>query len=151
MPIPRRKISLRITSFFLAVLGALDSAYLSYIKLAHVNAFCSNVGDCDAVNSSTYSEVFGIPIALFGLGAYLAIAVLLVLEDRAPVLKEWAPLAVFGLALTGTLYSAYLTYVELFVIFAVCPYCVLSAVLITGILVLSIIRLAQRGSAEAEA
>ncbi len=134
----------------LAVLGALDSAYLTWVKVANATAFCSNVGDCDAVNASVYSEVFGIPIALFGLGAYLAIAALLVLEDRSPALREWAPLAVFGLALTGTLYSAYLTYVELFVIYAVCPYCVVSAVLITGILVLAVVRMVRRGQAGAE-
>lgn len=140
---------LRWTGVVLAVLGALDSAYLTWVKVANATAFCSNVGDCDAVNASVYSEVFGIPIALFGLGAYLAIAAFLVLEDRGTMLREWGPLAVFGLALTGTLYSAYLTYVELFVIYAVCPYCVVSAILITGILILSVVRLIRRGPAAA--
>jgi len=135
----------RWASLALAMLGALDSAYLTWVKVANATAFCSNVGDCDAVNASVYSELFGIPIALFGVGAYLAIAALLALEDRGPTLREWGPLAVFGLALTGTLYSAYLTYVELFVIYAVCPYCVASAVLITGILILAVVRLARRG------
>jgi len=142
---------LRWTSVVLAVLGALDSAYLTWIKVANTRAFCSGVGDCDAVNSSVYSEVMGIPIALLGLGAYLAIAALLVLEDRLPLAAEYGPLAVFGLALTGTLYSAYLTYVELFVIYAVCPYCVVSALLITGIFILSIVRLWRGGLAGAPA
>jgi uncharacterized membrane protein len=125
----------------------LDSTYLTWIKVANTRAFCSGVGDCDAVNSSVYSEVLGIPIALLGVGAYVAIAALLVLEDRLPLLREYGPLAVFGLALTGTLYSAYLTYVELFVIYAVCPYCVVSALLITGIFILSIVRLRRGGLA----
>jgi uncharacterized membrane protein len=146
-----RKNSLRWTSLVLAGLGVLDALYLTYIKLAHVSAFCGGVGDCDTVNSSRYSEVFGIPIAVLGLAAYLAIAALLVLEDRSPLLRDWGPLAVFGLALTGTLYSAYLTYVELFVLFAVCPYCVVSAVLITGILILSVFRLVQAGRATGRA
>jgi uncharacterized membrane protein len=141
----------RWASVALALLGALDSAYLTWIKLANTRAFCSGVGDCDAVNSSVYSEVMGIPIALLGLGAYLAIAALLLLEDRLPLLEEYGPLAVFGLALTGTLYSAYLTYVELFVIYAVCPYCVVSALLITGIFILSIVRLLRGGLAGAPA
>ncbi len=140
----------RWVSVALAALGALVSGYLTWIKVANAQAFCSNVGDCDAVNSSVYSELFGIPIALFGLGAYLAMAALLVLEDRVPLLREWGPLAVFGLALTGTLYSAYLTYVEFFVIYAVCPYCVASAVLITGILILAVLRLVRRGLGTAE-
>jgi uncharacterized membrane protein len=138
---------LRWTSVVFAVLGALDSTYLTWIKVANTRAFCSGVGDCDAVNSSVYSDVVGIPIALLGVGAYLAIAALLVLEDRLPLLREYGPLAVFGLALTGTLYSAYLTYVELFVIYAVCPYCVVSALLITGIFILSIARLRRGGLA----
>jgi uncharacterized membrane protein len=141
----------RWASLILAGLGALVSAYLTWVKLANATAFCSNVGDCDAVNASVYSEVFGIPIALLGLGAYLAMGALLALEDQAPTLREWGPLVVFGLALTGTLYSAYLTYVELFVIYAVCPYCVASAVIITGILALAVARLARRGPAGQEA
>lgn len=141
----------RWASLILAGLGALVSAYLTWVKLANATAFCSNVGDCDAVNASVYSEVFGIPIALLGLGAYVAMGALLAAEDRAPILREWGPLAVFGLALTGTLYSAYLTYVELFVIYAVCPYCVASAIIITGILALAVARLARRGPADLDA
>ena len=134
---------LRVTSLVFAVLGVLDASYLTYIKLAHVTAICRGVGDCESVNTSVYSQVYGIPIALFGLGAYLALAVLLALEPRLPILQEYGPLAVFGLALTGTLYSAYLTYVELFVIHAICPYCVASALLITGLLVLALVRLVR--------
>ncbi len=134
---------LRWTSLGLAVLGALDASYLTYIKLAHVVALCRGVGDCESVNNSVYSQVYGFPIAILGLGAYLAIAAVLALEPRLPRLREYGPLAVFGLALTGTLYSAYLTYVELFVIHAVCPYCVASALFMVGLLVLALLRLAR--------
>ena len=102
--------------------------------------FCAEGGGCESVNSSIYSEINGIPIAILGLGAYLAIAALLTLEKRVGALETYGPLAVFGLALTGTLYSAYLTYVELFVLRAVCPYCVASAVLITAIFILAVVR-----------
>ncbi len=132
----------------LALLGALDSAYLTYIKFAHAPAMCAGVGDCESVNNSAYSQVGGVPIALFGLAAFGLIAGLLVLEHRSAGLRAYAPLAVFGLALTGTLYSAYLTYVELFVLHAVCPYCVISAILITGILLLAIGRLRHALAAE---
>lgn len=134
---------LHFASLILAGLGALDATYLSYIKLAHVEAICRGVGNCEAVNNSVYSEIYGIPIALFGLAAYLAIVAILAIEPRFTLLQDYGPLAVFGLALTGTLYSAYLTYVELFVIHAVCPYCVTSALLITGILVLAVMRLVR--------
>lgn len=134
---------LRFASLVLALLGAIDAIYLSYIKLAHVAALCRGVGDCESVNSSVYSQIYGIPIAILGLGAYLAIVALLALEMRLPFLQDYGPLAIFGLALTGTLYSAYLTYVELFVIHAVCPYCVASALLITSLLVLAVVRLVR--------
>jgi uncharacterized membrane protein len=132
---------LRWASVALALLGAADSAYLTWVKLFKTQAlFCVEGGGCDTVNNSIYSEINGIPIAILGLGAYLAIALLLALEDRAGALESYGPLAVFGLALTGTLYSAYLTYVELFVLHAVCPYCVVSAALMTAIFILAVIR-----------
>jgi uncharacterized membrane protein len=134
---------LRLASLILAALGALVAGYLTYIKLAHVEAICRGVGDCEAVNSSIYSQISGIPIAVLGLAAYLAILVILTLEPGLTLLQDYGPLAIFGLALTGTLYSAYLTYVELFVIHAVCPYCVASAVLITALFILSVVRLVR--------
>ncbi len=129
---------LRWTSLLLAALGAADSIYLTWIKAQRETAlFCAPGGGCDIVNASPYSELAGIPIAVFGLGLYLLLATLLLMENR------WAygRLAVFGLALTGTLYSAYLTYLELAVIHALCPYCVMSALLITALFVLALIRL----------
>jgi uncharacterized membrane protein len=132
---------LRWASLALALLGAVDSGYLTWVKLVKTRLlFCSATGGCETVNTSIYSEINGIPIAMLGLGAYVAIAALLALENRGGALKTYGPLAVFGLALTGTLYSAYLTYVELFVLRAVCPYCVASAVLITAIFILAVIR-----------
>jgi uncharacterized membrane protein len=136
-------------SLVLAILGMLVSAYLTWIKLSNTNAFCSGVGDCEAVNSSSYSEIRGVPVAVLGLAAYLVMAGLLAAEKRWPAFRQSIPLAIFGLALTGTLYSAYLTYVELFVIKAVCPYCVASALIITSILIISVLRL-LRGLAAGE-
>jgi len=140
---PRRDW-LRWASLALAAAGALDTIYLTWIKLAHARAaFCALGGGCDIVNSSAYSEIGGIPLALFGFGMYGVLLAVLVLEDRLELLREYGRLAVFGLALTGTLYSAYLTYLELYVIHAVCPYCVVSAVVVTILLVLAIVRLVQ--------
>src|SRR5258708_30555623 len=130
-------------SLVLALSGALDAGYLTYIKLAHVEAICRGVGDCEAVNSSVFAQIGGVPVAALGLAAYLALLALLVLEPRLAILQNYAPVAIFGLALTGTLYSAYLTYVELFVIHAICPFCVTSAVLITGLFILAVIRVVR--------
>lgn len=133
---------LRWISGILALLGLADAGYLSWIKLANtVAAACSGIGDCASVNSSRYAEMRGIPVALFGAAAYLAILLLLLLEGRWHHNFYLFRLGVFGVTLVGTLYSAYLTYVEVAILRAICPYCVVSALLMTALFVLSIIRL----------
>ena len=129
------------TTAMLVALGFLVSLYLTWIKLTNNTAACAGIGDCDAVNSSRYAEVAGIPIALVGMMGYLAIGCALVAELRWPQANWSLRLGVFGMALAGTLYSAYLTYVEVAVLHAVCPYCVISAVCMVGILILSVLRL----------
>ena len=124
-----------------AVLGLAVSLYLTWIKLANATVACAGVGNCEAVNNSSYSTLAGIPIALLGAAAYLTILGLMALEALRPGSAEAACLASFGTALAGTLYSAYLTYIELFVLHEVCPYCVISAVCVTIIFILSALRL----------
>src|SRR4030066_131585 len=63
----------RIAAIVLALVGLADSAYLAYVKLTNQLASCSNLGDCETVNSSRYSEIGGVPIALLGAAAYLII------------------------------------------------------------------------------
>ncbi|MBI4771052.1 MAG: vitamin K epoxide reductase family protein [Chloroflexi bacterium] len=133
---------LRGWSVLLAAPGALDALYLTYVKVSHSRAaFCTTGGGCDVVNNSPYSQIFGVPVALLGFGVYALMLALLLLEDRAELLTEYGPLALFGLSLTGVLYSGWLTYVELQIIHAICPYCVVSALLLAGLLCLSSARL----------
>ncbi len=125
----------------LSIIGALDSAYLAWLKITGSVAACSNIGDCEAVNSSRYAEIAGIPIALFGLLGYLAILVTLLIEPKIPSLKLGLRLVFFGFTLAGTLYSIYLTYIEIAILDAICPYCVVSAVVMFSLLILAILRL----------
>ena len=96
------------------------------------------------MNFSPYAEISGIPISVFGIFAYLVILGILVLEARVKIVKENGPLAIFGISLAGVAFSAYLTYLELYVIHAICPFCVASAVLISFIFILAIIRLVKQ-------
>lgn len=130
-------------SVVLAALGFVDAAYLTWIKLTGGAVACSNVGDCEVVNNSRFAVIGGVPIALLGAGTYLLILVLLGLERSNPAAGETTRMAVFGFSLVGTLYSAYLTYVELAILKAICPYCVASSIILTLLLALSIIRLRQ--------
>ena len=132
---------LRITSLVLAILGLVDSIYLTWVKFSGQYAICGPIGNCEAVNTSQYSEVYGIPIAILGAGAYLAIIILLLLENRGPFWTQNSPMIVFGISLIGVLYSIYLTYVEIAILHEICPYCVISAVILVVLLVLSSIRL----------
>jgi uncharacterized membrane protein len=127
-----------------AILGELDSIYLLIYKLTGNNRMCIGSGGCHDVNFSPYSEIYGIPISLLGVLAYLLILAVLLLEPRLPFFKENGPLAIFGLGLAGVGFSAYLTYLELDVIHKICPFCVISAVCISIILIVAIVRLVRQ-------
>ena len=132
----------------LAGLGVLDAGYLVWVKLADSDGLCAGLGDCAAVNTSVYSEMFGAPIAAFGLALYLTILALLVMETRQPGTRGWGELSIFGLSLAGMIYSTWLTYVEAAILRAICPFCVASAVLITAILVVSTVRVVRHAAAD---
>ncbi len=137
---------LRNIAIALASIGLVDSIYLTWIKLANQEAVCAGIGSCEVVNSSEYATLAGIPIALFGAGAFLTILIFVLFETQNQFLEENSLMLVFGLSLAGVLYSAYLTYIELFVLNAICPFCVLSAVSLLGLLVVAGIRLRQEWS-----
>ena len=139
------------TQVAFAVIGMLDSVYLTWLKLTGELAACGGVGDCESVNASIYSRIMvkgvgEIPIALMGVVSYLLILAFLRLELREDAVGHWSPMVVFGLSLTGTLYSIYLTYIEIAVLRAICPYCVVSAIAILIILVISVARLWRSNS-----
>ena len=135
---------INLIAFVAALIGAADSIYLSWVKLSHNETLCApGLGDCFTVNTSVYSQIYGIPVALFGLAAYLLIIAIFLFESRSAFLQENGSMALFGISLIGVLYSAYLSYLEAYVIHAWCPYCVLSAIMISVVFVVSIFRLKE--------
>lgn len=129
--------------YAIAGIGLLDSLYLAYYKLGNNEILCTGIGGCDEVNNSVYSEVFGIPIAVLGAGAYLVLILMLVFEKRSDFLLDYGRVMSVGITLAGTLYSAYLTYIEVAVLKAICPFCVVSAICITLLLGLAVWRYQQ--------
>jgi uncharacterized membrane protein len=117
----------------LSVIGLGVAAYLTYVETQSVQAICGPVGDCNAVQNSPYAKLWGIlPIGLLGAAGYIAIlAAWFVGRRQWGWLSKYAPVALFGMALFGAVFSIYLTYLELFVIHAVCVWCVSSAIIIT--------------------
>ena len=131
-------------SIALALLGLAVSIYMTMFKLTDNESMCIGNGGCSKVNSSVYAEVYGIPVAVFGIGGYAVIAALLFMEDRNQFLEQNGTMVVFGLALIGFLFTLYLIYVELALIHALCPFCVTSQITMTILFILSIIRLARQ-------
>jgi len=120
----------------LAVIGLGVAAYLAYVETQAVAAVCGPVGDCNAVQTSAYAYLFGIPIGVLGVLGYIAIL-------AAWAWGKWqgdqrAALALLAMSAFGVLFSIYLTYLEPFVIGAVCAWCLTSAVVMTLLLVASV-------------
>lgn len=126
----------------LTVAGIGIASYLTYVKLFAIKPYCAGVGDCEAVQSSPYAELFGVPVAIWGLLTYLVLlALILVKRSDWRELGHPAGMAVFLVTLVGVIFSAYLTYLEIAVIRAICPWCVASAVVMTALFILSIIEM----------
>jgi uncharacterized membrane protein len=125
-----------ITALSIAGLGV--ALYLAFVETTHTAAVCGPVGDCNAVQQSEYARLFGlIPIGVLGAAGYVLILYAWWLRRFVPrILKHWMALLVFSMALVGTLFSIYLTFLEPFVIGATCAWCLSSAVLMTAIMLL---------------
>lgn len=121
-------------SAVLAIAGIAVAGYLSYTAYNHEALTCS-IGDCVTVQTSDYATLMGIPIALLGLGMYLSVLVLGALRLLQPDFEDIATFASFAIVLAGAIYAGYLTYVEIWVIEAICQWCVVSALLTVGLVV----------------
>jgi uncharacterized membrane protein len=127
--------SLRITLIVLSVIGLGVASYLTYIHYAGIKPVCTAGGSCLKVQSSIYSELAGVPVALIGLLGYIAILGSLLVPEN-----ETSRLATMAFTLVGFGFSAYLTYRELFSIHAICEWCASSAVIMTVMMCLSVWR-----------
>jgi uncharacterized membrane protein len=116
-------MSLRAASIALAAVGIAVAGYLTWIHYAGLSPVCfGGSHGCETVQASQYAEVAGIPVAVIGVGGYIALLVTAVLPGYG-ARAAGAVMAVGGLA-----FSAYLTYLELFEIRAICQWCVASAI-----------------------
>ncbi len=124
-----------------SILGFIDATYLLIIKLTSIKALCvPGLGDCWSVNTSAYSEWNGIPISVFGMLAYIAILLITTFGSQIEFFKPYGPIFTLGIALSGFIFSIYLTYLQIAVIKAICPFCIISATTMSTVFVLSIIQ-----------
>jgi uncharacterized membrane protein/glutaredoxin len=121
----------------LLAMGIGVAAYLSYVETQFAEAACGPVGDCNAVQQSPYARLFGIlPVGVVGLLGYLALLAAWLARRALPKLGKSSSILFFGLASLAVLFSIYLTYLEPFVIKAVCLWCLGSSVIVTLLLLL---------------
>ena len=129
----------------LSVIGLGVSIYLTYIEFTQTRAICGPVGDCNAVQNSPYAKLFGVvPIGLVGMIGYIAILSSWYWQGfRKDAFSRIAGPVMFGMSVFGTLFSIYLTYLELYVIHAVCLWCLSSAAIMAALMLLSLPNITQ--------
>jgi uncharacterized membrane protein len=123
-----------------AFAGVFLSIYLTLYKLGYIGELQCAVGSCETVNTSRWATFLGLPVAAWGLGFYVATLglVLVGIQERYAESRA-VSLALVGLTGWGVLFSGWLTYLELFVINAICMWCVISAILVVVLFALSLV------------
>ena len=140
----------RMGAALMSLLGLFVSAYLYLYKIGRIGTLACGSGECETVQTSQWSRFAGVEVALIGVIGYAALFVVaLVALQAAPTERRWPVDLLAALAAGGVLFTAYLTYLELFVIHAICRWCVGSAAIIVTILILAL--LARRREPELQA
>ncbi len=132
----------------LSLIGLTIALYLAYVEIMHVSAVCGPIGRCNVVQSSAFAQIMGIPVAVLGALFYLAIIGSWFLLRHISS-RRYSTLANILLALTiaGTLFSIYLTALELFVIHAVCAWCLSSAIVSTALMLIVVTAVTKESTA----
>lgn len=123
----------------LAFAGVFLAIYLTLYKLGAIGTLACSVGDCETVNLSRWSRFLGLPVAAWGAGFYVALFAVAMAGTTDRFAEDpRVSLALVALTGWGVLFSGWLTYLELFVIHAICMWCVVSAILVTVLFGLSV-------------
>lgn len=132
-------MSKRMLLAIVALVGAFIAAYLAFYKLGIIGTLaCSNLGNCEQVQLSRWATFLGFPVAVWGVGYYLLVLAL-ALAGLGERFSESSALSLALVVVTGwgVLFSAWLTYLELFVIHAICRWCVGSAAMTVALFALA--------------
>ena len=123
----------------LAFIGVFVSTYLTLYKFGYIGSLQCAVGSCETVNTSRWATFLGLPVAAWGLGFYVsALALVLAGIQERYADSRGVALALVALTGWGVLFSGWLTYLELFVIDAICIWCVTSAVIVLVMFAISL-------------
>jgi len=134
----------------LALAGIFISLYLTLYKIGVIGELSCTIGSCETVNTSKWSRFLGLPVAAWGLLFYLDVFAIALIGTLPRFENERViSLVLMAEAAVGVLFSAWLTYLELAVIHAICIWCVTSAIIVAAILVVSIADYGERRVPEA--
>lgn len=123
----------------LALVGVFVALYLTLYKVGVIGHLACGMGGCERVNTSRWAIFVGAPVAAWGLAFYIATLVVALAGTSPSMLnRREVSYLLAAMSLVGVAFSAWLTYLELYVIDAVCRYCVASAVIVTLIFIVSI-------------
>src|SRR4051794_38903334 len=130
----------RMGAALMSLVGVFVSAYLYLYKIGRIGTLACGSGGCETVQTSQWSRFAGVEVALIGLVGYAVLFVVaLVALQPLPDGRRWPADLLAALAAGGVLFTVYLTYLELFVIRAICRWCVGSAAIIVSILILALL------------
>jgi uncharacterized membrane protein len=130
----------RMSAALLSLAGLFISAYLYLYKVGRIGGLACGSGDCETVQMSRWSQIGGVEVALIGVLGYAALLALsLTSLQPALVPRRWPATLLVAFAGIGVLFTVYLTYLELFVINAICRWCVASGAIITAILAAAVL------------
>ena len=133
----------------LALIGVFVALYLTMYKIGAIGHIACGMGGCERVNTSKWSTFFGAPVAVWGLAFYIATLIVAVVGTSPSMMhRRELSYLLAAMSLIGVAFSAWLTYLEFYVIDAVCRYCVTSAIIVTAIFLVSIADVVMGRSAE---
>ena len=133
----------------LALGGVGLATYLAMYKLGFIGTLACGTGGCETVQMSKWAMFIGLPVSVWGVFFYVALfAVALLGTTERFVDNPWVSHALLALTAWGVAFSAWLTYLELYVINAICRFCVVSAVLVTVTFLVAVFEWRSRPTAQ---
>lgn len=139
----------RKSAALLSLVGLFISAYLYLYKIGKIGSLACGAGGCETVQLSQWSRFAGVDVALIGAVGYAALLILS-LASLQPALagRRWPTALLAAGSGLGVLFTTYLTYLELFVIHAICRWCVASGFIIVAILLAALLDLRRTAARE---
>jgi len=125
----------QVTVSLVTLVGVIVSAYMAYVEMTANPAVCGVIGDCNAVQQSEYASLLGIPIGVIGMMGYLMMFVINIAINRVPHTYRSQFLTLLKVLVGGSaVFTIYLTFLEPFVIGAICAWCLLSSLIVLNLM-----------------